>query len=86
MSSSSSGAWRTAPPGRPIDKACDRLSVLTATRRLGIAGAEQDPYPDDTDPEKVLDLVFEAMRALISRNAIYLDVATVPTGETRSAR
>jgi hypothetical protein len=48
----------------------------------GLASAAEETEEGSTDaadPEQVLDLMFEAMRTLISSNAAYLDVANTPS-------
>jgi len=50
-----------------------------------VAGEAEDADPDDVDPDAVLDSVLEAMRTLISRNAVYLDVATTPRSESSNS-
>jgi len=50
-----------------------------------VAGKAEDAHRDDADPDAVLDSVLEAMRTLISRNAVYLDVATTPRSESSNS-
>ncbi|MBA3278465.1 MAG: hypothetical protein H0U22_07065 [Geodermatophilaceae bacterium] len=62
-------------------------SVWSACEGLAwVAGEADGTHSDQADPVKVLDVMFEAMRTLISRNAAYLDVAPNSPGESRSAR
>ena len=50
-----------------------------------VADETEDALPDDADPDVVLDSVLEAMRTLISRNAVYLDLATTPRSESSNS-
>lgn len=68
--------WQWAHLWPTVWAACEGLA--------SVAGQAEGSSPDAADPEKVLDLVLEAMRTLISSNAAYLDVATTPAG-SRSA-
>lgn len=70
--------WQWAHLWPTLWAACEGLAY--------VAGQGQNPSPETTDPEKVLDVVLEAMRTLISHNAAYLDVAITASAEGRSAR
>lgn len=63
--------WEWAHLWPTIWQACEGLAW--------VAQQSQDPHPPASDPEQVLDLVLEAMRTLISRSAMYLDVVVTPT-------
>jgi len=59
-------------------------SVWAACEGLAwVAGQAQGARPDDADPEKLLEVMIGAIRTLIARNAVYLDVAPTPSGESR---
>jgi len=64
--------WQWAHLWPTVWAACEGLAY--------VAGQAEGSSPDAADPEKVLDLVLEAMRTLISANAAYLDVATASGG------
>lgn len=70
--------WQWAHLWPTIWAACEGLAY--------VAGQVEGSNPDAAGPEQVLDLMFDAMRTLISRNAIYLDVAIGPAGGNSSAR
>ncbi len=70
--------WQWAHLWPTIWAACEGLAYVSAQG--------DNPSPDTSTPEKVLDTVLEAMRTLISRNAAYLDVAITPSAEDGSAR
>lgn len=69
--------WQWAHLWPTLWAACEGLAF--------VAGETETGNAEDSDPERVLDLVIEAMRMLISRSAAYLDVATSPPGGTGSA-
>jgi len=62
--------WQWAHLWPTIWAACEGLAY--------IAGETGQAESEAADPEKVLELMFEATRTLISRNAVYLDVAMTP--------
>ncbi len=70
--------WQWAHLWPTIWAACEGLAYVSAQ------GA--DPSPETTEPEQVLDLVLDSLRTLISRNAVYLDVAMTPAGSDGSGR
>ncbi|MGI8720968.1 MAG: hypothetical protein ACR2JG_01935 [Geodermatophilaceae bacterium] len=70
--------WQWAHLWPTVWAACEGLAY--------VAGQVEGSNPDAADPEKVLDLMFDAMRTLISRNAAYLDVTISPPAASRSAR
>lgn len=70
--------WQWAHLWPNLWAACEGLAY--------VAGQSPGSSPEASDPEKVLDLVLEAMRTLISHNAAYLDVAVTPADDGASAR
>ncbi len=70
--------WQWAHLWPNLWAACEGLAY--------VAAQGERSSPDATDPERVLDLVLESMRTLISRNAAYLDVAVTPSDDGNSAR
>jgi len=70
--------WQWAHLWPSLWAACEGLAFVAAQGNAS--------NPETTDPEKVLDLVLEAMRTLISRHAAYLDVAVTPSDDGSSAR
>ncbi|MDQ3716100.1 MAG: hypothetical protein M3381_08810 [Actinomycetota bacterium] len=70
--------WQWAHLWPTVWAACEGLAY--------VAGQVEGSNPDSADPEKVLDLMFDAMRTLISRNAAYLDVTISPPAASQSAR
>ncbi|MGI8628324.1 MAG: hypothetical protein ACR2J5_17415 [Geodermatophilaceae bacterium] len=70
--------WQWAHLWPTIWAACEGLAY--------VAGRTEGATPEAADPDKVLDLMFEAIRTLVLGNAVYLDVAVNPSVESRSAR
>lgn len=68
--------WQWAHLWPTLWAACEGLAYLAKK-----AGST----PEASDPEQVLDLMIEALRTLISRNAAYLDVPVGAGGGNRSA-
>lgn len=62
--------WQWAHLWPTVWAACEGLAW--------VAGEAAESSPEAADPEKVLDVVLDAIRTLISRNAAYLDVAATP--------
>lgn len=62
-------------------------SLWSACEGLAWANAQvpEDTFPEYTDPRGVLDLILEALRALIWCSAAYLDVATPPRSASTSS-
>ena len=78
------GGWRRGPVLRPrVARAPAREAPCEGL--AWVAGEAEDVDPEDVDPDAVLDSVLEAMRTLISRNAVYLDVATTPRSESSNS-
>lgn len=70
--------WQWAHLWPSLWAACEGLAWVSADVEGG--------QPDHSDPEKVLDVMLEAVRTLISRNVAYLDVAPDPPEHNRSTR
>lgn len=70
--------WQWAHLWPTLWAACEGLA--------DVAGKVVGSDPKGADPERVLDFAFEAMRRLIPRNAVYLDVAVSAHGGNQSAR
>jgi len=64
--------WQWAHLWPTVWAACEGLAY--------VASQGENSNPETTDPEQVLDLVFDAMRTLISHNAAYLDLTKTPAG------
>lgn len=62
--------WQWAHLFPTIWAACEGLAW--------VAGEVDGTRPGETDPDKVLEVMLDAIRTLISRNAVYLDVAITP--------
>ncbi len=69
--------WQWAHLWPSLWAACEGLAY--------VAAQGQQPTPETTQPEKVLDVVLEALRTLISRHAAYLDLATTRPEGSRLA-
>lgn len=62
-------------------------SIWAACQGLAwVAGQAEAATPEDADPETLLDVMLSAIRTLISRNAVYLDMARAPVAQDQSAR
>lgn len=70
--------WQWAHLWPNLWAACEGLAWVAAQ-------AQDGRRPEESDPETLLDFILEALRVLISHNAVYLDVATAPRSDATSS-
>ncbi len=70
--------WQWAHLWPSLWSACEGLAW--------VAGEAEEARPsEDTDPDALLDFMIEAIRHLISANAVYLDVVTTPRSASNNS-